>query len=120
MSPEEILKQGLLFVGFSIARQQSVQQKKNEERFRAFFGVWHKAVAALVKDLQTTTNTNARVDKIDLKYFFLALYFLKSYDTEIILSGWWGFHEETARTWIWWYLKKIQAMKGEKVSLWWL
>jgi hypothetical protein len=70
-----------MFVGFDKLRQKRVKKDKNIERFRCCYGVGHKAVAALIKDLP---------DKdFQLKNFFLALNFLKTYNTETVLSGWW-------------------------------
>jgi hypothetical protein len=79
-SEENILSYGLMFAGFNELRQNSVKNDKNIERFRCFYGVGHKAVAALLKDLP---------DKdFQLRNLFLALNFMKTYNTERVLSGW--------------------------------
>jgi hypothetical protein len=111
------LEKGLEFVGFNRSRQKKVMAKTNAERFRACFGVGHKSIAALLKDLQTTNIAEARVDEPDLEHLFLALNYLKTYNTETVLSGWWDFHEDTIRRWTWFYLEKIQALKAEKIVL---
>jgi hypothetical protein len=115
-TPERTLCEGLKYVGFDEGRQSNVKHEKNVERFRAFYGVGHRAVTSLLMDLQTSSRPSAQVHDVDLKHFFLALYFLKTYDTELVLSGWWGLHEITIRKWTWFYATKIQALKEDKVS----
>jgi hypothetical protein len=107
-SEGEVLFYGLIYAGFNEERQKTVDEKKNIERFRCFYGVEHKAVAALIKDLP---------DKdFQLKNLFLALNYLKTYNTETVLSGWWGMSEETVRKWTKHYQQEIQKLKEKKVS----
>jgi hypothetical protein len=70
ITPERTLKDGLKYVGFDEVRQGKVQQEKNAARFRAFYGVGHKAVTSLLIDLQTTARPSARVDVVDLIFSF--------------------------------------------------
>jgi hypothetical protein len=107
-SEDEVLFYGLLYAGFNEARQKSVSNDKNIERFKCFYGVGYKAVAALIKDLPEK--------KIELKNLFLALNHLKTYNTETVLSGWWGMSEDTVRKWTRHYQKEIQGLKEKKVS----
>ena len=108
-SEEEVLRYGLEFVGFDELRRKKVEEEKNVERFRSFFGVGHKAVTALIKDFPNK-------DKVfNLQHLFLALNFAKTYDTHVVLSGWWKLSETTIDTWVWYYLKKIQELKEKKV-----
>jgi hypothetical protein len=102
---DDMMKTGLDLVGFK-GRQQ-VSSAQNTLRFRAFFGVGHVAVYELYKDLSLKQG--------DVKFFFLTLYWLKSYDTELILSGWWDLHTETIRVATWNMCKKIQELKATKV-----
>lgn len=115
LSADDVLKHGLEYVGFGHERQSKVNKKKNKERFRAFYGIGNDAVAALLKDLQTSES--ARVKNLNLKHFFLALNFLKTYNTEVVLSGWWDFHEDTVNKWSWFYIEKIQQLKEEKIYM---
>jgi hypothetical protein len=114
LSADDVLEHGLQYVGFDKGRQSNVAKKKNKERFRASFGIGNEAVAALLKDIQTSKR--ARVENVDLKYFFLALNFLKTYSTELVLSGWWDLHEDTVHKWSWYYIQKFQQLKEEKVG----
>jgi hypothetical protein len=107
-SEENILSYGLMFAGFNELRQKSVNKDKNIERFRCCYGVGHKAVVALIKDLP---------DKdFQLKHLFLALNFLKTYNTQTVLSGWWDISEETVRKWTKHFQLEIQKLKEKKVS----
>jgi len=97
-----------MFAGFNELRQKSVNKDKNIERFRCCYGVGHKAVVALIKDLP---------DKdFQLKNLFLALNFLKTYNTQTALSGWWDMSEETVGKWTKHFQVEIQKLKEKKVS----
>jgi hypothetical protein len=108
ISEDKVLSYGLIYANFDELRQKSVDKTENIRRFRCFYGVEHKAVAALIKDLP---------DKdFQLKNLFLALNYLKTYNTETVLSGWWGMSEETVRKWTKHYQQEIQKLKEKKVS----
>ena len=107
VSEDDVLFYGLLYVGFDELRQKKVKPDKNVERFRCFYGVGHKAVAALIKDLPSTD--------FDLRKLLLVLNYLKTYNTGTVMSGWWGVNEDTVRRQVKDYLKKIQELKKKKV-----
>ena len=46
----------------------------------------------------------------------MAIYFLKCYSTESQLAAVFKISERTVRKWCWFYICRIQALKGEKVS----
>lgn len=110
----EVLRQGLDHVGFE--GRQNVRESSNIERFRAFYGIGPAAVAELIRALQQTQIDEAKCEFPNLKDLFMTLYWLKSYDTEIILSGWWKRCDDTVRKWKWFYGKKIAALKDKKAS----
>jgi hypothetical protein len=74
--------------------------------------------AAIFEDLQMTQLPDARVDPQTLcvESFLMAFHFMKCYPTENQLSGLFKICEKTARKWGWFYAKKIQALKEEKVN----
>jgi hypothetical protein len=115
---DEILEKGLKIVGFPLRRQQ-VNRMTQIERFVGHFGSKPVVYAEIWEALQTTAIEDARIDDKDLhiKYFFMTLAFLKSYLTESQLSGTYRIDEKTARTWVRFYIKKIQALKPSKVSV---
>lgn len=106
-----MLRWGLSLVGFPNFRQVGVSDATNTRRFRAHFGVGAKALSKLYADLATI------MPKIDIKDFFLALSWLKLYETENVLAGRWTLSEKTIRNTCRSYVQKIQQLKESKV-LW--
>lgn len=111
LTTDEILKVALNFVGFEY--RQDVTKDENLRRFRAFFGIGPQAAGKVYADLIQTSKS------FELKYFFLTLNWLKSYDTELILSGWWRMHEQSIRQSVWSVSTAIQNLKDKKVSSFW-
>lgn len=105
---EFILKFGLDCVGFK-GRQKNATHDRL--RFRAFFGIGPAAVAALYAKIAESDNCRP-----ELRYLLLTLYWLKSYDTLIIMSGWWQLHPDTITKWTWKFVSLIQKLKPEKVK----
>jgi hypothetical protein len=108
MDSNSLLELGLSLVGFSCDRQK-VAEKLNLRRFRSFFGVGPKALAALYSDLQQTPQQPGLVE------FLLSVNWLKLYDSEHVLAGRWKFHEETIRKISKDYATRIQRMKELKI-----
>jgi hypothetical protein len=110
LTADEILAKGLELQGFErTTRQSKASHSLNVSRFKSFYGSHPIVYAQLWEDLQTTAIPEARVDArtTTIDYFLMSLYFLKCY---------FKIGEKTARTWIWdFFIKKIQALKGEKV-----
>jgi hypothetical protein len=118
LAADEILRKGLTLANFSRRRQAwSLLDSKSVERFKAFFGSHPVVYAAIWEDLQTTEIAEARIDdfKTNADQFLMAIHFLKCYPTEAQLAGLFQICEETARKWVWFYVKKIQALKRGKV-----
>jgi hypothetical protein len=51
-----------------------------------------------------------------LDYFFLSLFFLKTYATEEKLAAFSRSCEKVARKWVWFFVSKLQALKAKKVK----
>jgi hypothetical protein len=106
---------GLALAGFAINNQQDVSA--NDRRFKSMYGSSALVVSKIWHDLCTTEVEDARIASTDdIKMFFLALHFLKCYPTEELLSGKFKMSEKSCRKWIWYYIKKVQALKVKKVS----
>jgi DDE superfamily endonuclease len=108
LDEDEILALGLSFVGFPEFRQR-VANALNKRRFRSFFGVSPKALSNLYADLCNICPS------INVSTFFTAINWLKLYDSEHVLSGRWGMHEETIRNGVRDYVSMIQSLKDLKV-----
>jgi len=86
-------------------------------RFCALFGASPKSCIEILNDLQTTENVDACMIKPNPIYFLMAMNWLKSYKTEVELAGLFNVIEKTSRTWVWKYIKAIQALQHQKVSV---
>jgi hypothetical protein len=117
---DEILSIGLTLMGFPHERQESVSRDKNLDRFRSHYGSNPVVYAQIWEDLQLTDIEDARIDAPtakSLKYFLMSINFLKCYPVRNVQEGDFGISDRTAREKSWLFLKKIQALKAEKVSL---
>jgi hypothetical protein len=118
LTGDEILARGLELAGFDRDRRQiRVNREQNVSRFKSHYGSEPIVYAQIWEDLQTTTNLEACIDmkKADIDSFLLAIFFLKCYEVESLLAGRFKICEKTARAKIWYFVKKIQALKHEKV-----
>jgi hypothetical protein len=114
---EQFLNIGLHTIGFPAWRTATTNDEKNLERFRSAFGLIPKGCTALFRDLQLFDIGNAKVAKPAVTKMLMALYWLKTYQTETQISGMFQQSEETVRKWIWAYCKAFQALKSFKVSI---
>ena len=115
---DEVLRIGLLCVGFDSSRQVRVQRTTNERRFQSYYGssplvcsaIWEGLITSTKEDQIPHPPKSATFDK-----FLFALYFLKEYPTEEKLAGMWHTCEKSARQWVWFFVGRIQALKAKKV-----
>jgi hypothetical protein len=118
---ENILQQGLLSRGFSQERLDRNSLERRIEWFQSFFGCPPVVVEQMWSDLQTTGIAAARIGRVadDIKVsiddFFNALEFLKCYQPEKRREGLTGLSAKTLRKRCWWYCRKLQALKADKI-----
>ena len=114
---DEMLQMGLEQIGLSDDQQERVERATNVRRFKAHYGSSPLVVATIWEDLMTTDIPAARIPlKTSPDKLFLAMYFLKVYPTEEQLAGRFTKCEKGARKWTWSVVRKIQALKAQKVS----
>ena len=115
----EIMRLGLNWTGYDRYRQGRVQHATNIARFQSHYGSTPVVCAQIWEDLQTTEIPEARVERkhLDLKYFLCAMNFLFRYETDEELSGKFTRCSKSLRNWKWFYVGKVAALKGKKVSL---
>mmetsp|Transcript_2173 Transcript_2173/g.4885 ORF Transcript_2173/g.4885 Transcript_2173/m.4885 type:complete len:352 (-) Transcript_2173:49-1104(-) len=111
-SVDELRLKGLLFCGFTEERQRKVKSDRNERRFRGCYGVSSLAISKVVKDLIQEISAK----KFDLKYFFLALYWLKAYPRYVQMEGPWNFCPETIGPRVKEYTAALQRLKKKKIK----
>jgi hypothetical protein len=96
-------------VGFGPSRQ-DVSDNLNTRRFRAHYGIGPEAVKALIADLE------ADGDPVTPKSLFMAICWLKLYDSEHVMAGRWIYDEKYCRENVFKHLKRIQKLKESKIS----
>ena len=106
----ELLAYGLACAGFGQERQRC-REMLNIRRFRAHYGVSPKAIAALVHDMKHHQNF-----PVDITHLFMALAWLRIYETEELMAGRWGYGEQYCRDNVKEYVLRIQSLKPVKIS----
>jgi len=116
LTPDEMLNQGLGLFGIEV--NEYISLKGYNSRFNDLFGSSTVVCSNIWQDLHYTDLPEARLDdrKASAKEFLLFLYFLKTYPTEVQLTTVYRGTEKTCRKWIWYFSKKVQALKKKKVS----
>jgi DDE superfamily endonuclease len=117
-TPEEMLKQGLLFAGYKERSIRRCQEKTNVERFFLRYGACPVVCCTIWEDLQRTDIPEAKVpvERRNLEYFLHAFHFLRHYETEHERAANTGWCRDTCRDWGWYYVDKIQALQAEKIK----
>ena len=117
LSNDEVLKQGLLLAGVDLKSQSRVRDATSIKQFKAIYGTDPSVCAQIFNDLQTTTITEAKIDasSVPLPGFFVALHFLKRYQTEEEQSIFFKMSRNTVRKWKWFFVNRIRALKADKI-----
>ena len=105
--PDDTLFQGLLLVGFRDDRLQNCGDELLDRRFRAHFGIGPRAISSLIAAM-TRYQTNNR---FNLRSLFMAIYWMKRYDTEEVMASRWGFCEQYCRETVQEYVSRIRDLK---------
>jgi hypothetical protein len=115
----EIMKIGLLLVGFKRKRLRQAKKKTNLDRFRGHFGSNPNVLAAeMLEDLQTTEVEKAHVpsEELNIKHFLMAMHHLKRYPTEIKREPIFNISHMWGRDSCWFYIEKVQALKAQNIT----
>lgn len=110
LTEERVLKCGLTFVNYNKNQQERVKIETNINRFRSHYGVGHKAITAMIKDLPPQ-------DKFVLYDLFMALSFAKNYNTEIVHASNWGVCSDKVDNRVKHYFKLMQSLKSKKIFI---
>jgi hypothetical protein len=110
-TPLVVLSRGLVYVGFGVGRQKG-RKELLERQFRAHYGVGSRAIAALIADLQRLQPHLT----FQLQFLFMAIYWMKQYDTEEVMASRWGYAERFCREVVRAYVSRIQALKPTKIT----
>ena len=113
---DEILQSGLELL-YTKGRIKRAKKKRNMERFHGHYGCSPRIVALVMEELQRTTIAAAKVEPahLHLDYFLMSMYHLKRYPTELERESRFDIDCSKSRKWIWYYLRKVQALKLIKI-----
>ena len=100
----------------------NAQRAKRATRIQWFvkaYGSTPKIYAKIWLAFQQTEHDDARIESgnrhLDLDYFLMSVYFLRKYRTSDDMESIFGHCPNTIRTWVWFYLRKIAALREEKI-----
>jgi len=115
---EEMLMEGLKLAKVKERSIRRCLHSTNVNKFLKRYGSMPLVLSEMWEDLQTTEIEEARVPKgkLHLKYFLMAHHFLRHYPVESERALWCGWHEDTCRDWTWYFVEKIGALKGQKIT----
>jgi hypothetical protein len=125
-TPDEFMFMGLEALYTNKHRRlQRAGKKQNTKRFRKHFGVKPVVCARIWEDLQTVKCSDVDNDgivllpvqenKLQPRYFLMALHHLKRYPTEDEREAVWDVSAKTGRQWVRFFLSRLQALKIAKV-----
>jgi hypothetical protein len=113
VSEKQMLQLGLETCGFV----RTTNETSDESRFQDLFGACPGAAVKLFKDLQTEDLGDAKIKKINLKNFFMTLYYARGYGIETRVMTVFNIKcPKNFRMHVWQYLAAIQALKKKKVN----
>ena len=115
LPPDEILKRGLLLLGWEEERLANRQNATNVEKYIGIYGCHPCVVAHLSEDLQTVKYQNARIETFDLDKLHWCLHFMYRYPTEVERENTWKKSANTIRLACWYYMNKIRNLKKIKI-----
>jgi len=110
----QMLEIGLRLIDKAYFRHRNFLPNKRLGQFKGSFGV-HALVAARVYH-----DAGPQRLKFDgerkVKYFLIALYWMRKYPTETDMANTFGYDEDTLRGWCWYYAEVIQSLTSQKVG----
>ena len=115
----DFLKLGLTIAGYtprSIARTLTAA---NRQRFEAKFYACPETCRDIFWDLQVTDLDDAGVDKPNPTHLLMTLNYLKEYPIQKNFAGTFHCSVVTARKWVTFYIKKIEALRESKIKWLW-
>jgi hypothetical protein len=113
LNEQQMLQFGLEIAGFRLTTP-----KTDLRRFRDLYGGDPGVTASVFQDIQTLEIGEAKIKKVCLVYFLMALYYVRGYGVENRVMTVFGLKcTKLFRKHVWGYLTAIQALKAHKVSI---
>jgi hypothetical protein len=113
VTEEIMLETGLEILGFWPTNSPTLARR----RFRDLYGGNPKSAAQIYNELQTVDIGNAKIEKINLRYYLMTRYFARGYEVENRVMSKFGIKcNKTFEKHIAAYFIAVQALKAKKVS----
>ena len=110
-SVDKVLRDGLIFAGFTDVRITRCAEKRNTDRFKAHYGVCPKTVASFLEDLFH------KHPSLKYKDVFMTLNWLKTYSVSHVMAAIWERCEEYINPVLEDYIAKFASLKEGKIRL---
>lgn len=112
ITPAQMLKRGLKLGRVDSATQKTRNLIYNTTTFKSFYGIHQNHASSVWADLLDIVPL---VD-IDLKGFFMALYFLRCGGSEAVRASFFDMKDRIKmRSLVWYWVRKIAALKAKKI-----
>jgi hypothetical protein len=123
LTPTDVMYRGLQYCGLEYGQQKAVTLRRKVEQFKAHYGSSPLVVANIWSDLCSTDIEEARFNEVDkrvkgFKKFMMGMFFLWTYPKNMVLmtSRFKVALRSLQGAELWYWLKKIQALKGLKIG----
>jgi hypothetical protein len=114
VSPSQMLRRGLKLINISRQVQNRRGMTANVLLFKQHYGIHPNQASTVWKDIVDDGALNE--ETVNLKSFFMALNFLRCYDTEGIRATRFGEDAKRMRSKVWAWISKIAALKAKKIK----
>ena len=112
VTPEQMLRRGLKLGRVDSATQKTRNLLYNTRTFKSLYGIHQNHASTVWRDLLRIVP----VDALDLKGFFMALYFLRNSGSETVRSSFFEMKDQAKmRTKVWFWVRQIAALKALKI-----
>jgi hypothetical protein len=119
LTPPEMLQLGLAVMGFPSERVNRVNYTKRLEWWASEFRTTPQVYAMIFEDLQTTDIEDAYIGddatEQECKDFLISMHFLACYPKMNTMEQTFNLSAKTLREKIWFYARKVQALKEYKI-----
>jgi hypothetical protein len=112
---DRLLDTGLKIAGYTGEQIAKVCNETNLERFRTFYGTSPQPASMLWEDLKTVDTGEAKIEKLDVMYFLMTIYWMRTYQTLRAIATVFKIHRETVAIWVWKYVEAIKSLRHLKV-----
>jgi hypothetical protein len=115
----KFLQYGLELIGYDDQQLRRMSEHVKLDNFRLHIGSLPYVIEKIWSDLLNTSNPAAQLDEEskDPVKFLMAHYFLKVYPRERAMPPLFHLCRNTIRTWVWYYVRKMQALKDAKIQI---